>query len=298
MLRKHLTKCLAIALFIGIGGGFVYAIQNNAPDKVDLLLQAVDSSINALEIKIEMIETHNKFFANQREQQKESMVNSRRQRPGYDVDIAPYEAKVYDKDMVVVSFVDISFLNNKTRVVYDYPAELHDYISFYEPGKMYEICFDGLNLNRKMVTVDNIQKPSILALTSHLFGRGLSQYVGHPKQMGKIEENLYQLTIFSPSQEDKKIAEFILDSRLNYCWTSGRLFGIENEVFAELKASDFREKGNMVFPYTVEETFYTYGEFNHKYQISIQEITSLPEDQNELNVFDDIPANSIICKFM
>lgn len=298
MLRKHLTKCLSIVLFIGIGGGFVYAIQNNSPDKVDLLLHAVDSSINAIEIKAEIIETFSSFYANQREQQRESVINSRRQCPGFDVDISPYEAKVFNIDIVTKCSTDILFLDDKIRVANDYPGKMNDYIFFYEPGKMYDISWDRMNLSRKMVVVDNIYKPPFLAITAHIFGRGLSRYAEYPKQMVNIDENQYQLTIFYPSQKDKKMAEFLLDSRHNYCWTSGQIFGMQGGVIDVLKASDFQKKEEIVFPHSIEMTHYTDKKLNYKYQISIQEIKSLPEDYPDLNVFDDIPPNSLITESM
>lgn len=298
MKRNNRKTWIAFVSLLIVGSGIVYAINSNAANtgQIDLLLNSVDSSINAIQIQCERVDTYAKSFINEVEQRKESMVNSRR-KPRSDEDkIVPYQAKVYENDKVGTWTINISLLNNKTRIAYDFPGEGEDYIFFYEPGKMYDIGWAGSKLDRKQVVVDNIQQPPFVGTTAHIFGRGLSRYAGYPKKMEKMDENQYQLTIFSPSQDRIKEAEFVLDSSKNYCWTSGRTFLNDGSVMAELQASDFREKDKTVFPYSVVMTFYNKGEFMYKYQIFIRDISPLPDDKNELNVFDDIPANTELLK--
>lgn len=287
---------IVFVLLIIVGSGIVYSINVTNMDKIDLLLLSVDSSINALHIQCERIDTYGKLYMNQIGKLNEGMVNNRRKSRSDEDKIVPYQAKVVESDIVTTYAMDISLLNNKTRIACDLPGELEDYIFFYEPGKMYDIRWARSDLSEKHVVVDNIQEPPFLGITAHIFGRGLSRYAGYPKKMEKVDENQYQLTIFSPSQDNIKEAEFVLDSSKDYCWTSGRTFLNDGSVMAELQASDFRENDKTVFPYSVEMTFYNKDGFSYKYQIFIRDISPLPNDKNELNVFDDIPTNAELLK--
>ena len=269
-------------------------------DKTDLLIQSIDSSINAINIKATLIQTRNKIFANQSEQKKADFVNNRREnfrrkRPGDADKIIPYKAKTFEHDPVYNINLDITSLNNKTRIMYDLENDWEDSIVFYEPGKRFDISNRELNTDKKMVTVEDHHGAidSFHLSTPHTFGRGLSFYLGHPKQMTATGKNTSLLTIFSPSGEKEKIAEFNLDSTKGNCWTDGRIFTKDGKIHTEIHAKDFKKNDIANFPYHVEIITYYEGEFTLKQEISIEEITALPGDHKELNVFNDIPPDAI-----
>jgi len=212
--------------------------------------------------------------------------------------IVPYEAQVADQDVVQSRKLDISILNGKVRVFQDFANDLDDHIEFYEPGKFYSIFrFDSLSY-QKQVTIETRLglTNSFNSMTAYTFGRGLSTFLGFVNQLDKLSDNQYKLTFFNSSDNKWKVSEFELDSTKGYCWTLGCFYSQDGSVEAKCTATDFREFNNTWFPYHVEIVSYTKGEFSFKHDLTIEEISSLSDSVIDLNVFDDIPSDSVILK--
>lgn len=302
MKRKIIYCIISCLTLITLTSGIAYTLNGSIIDstdiaKTDLLLQSVDSTINAICIKTTVSTRENKIFFNKRENQKEEIINKRRQR-GTKNPFDPYRAKVVDSDPVNISLENISVLNNKTRIVRDYENDVEDHIVFYEPGKMYEIRYRDRDMTQKMVYIDEINDKvyPFNAITAHTFGRGLSFYAGVPKRLEKIDDSLYKLLIYSPKDTDKTVAEFVLDSAKDFCWTKGTLYNDSGDVQMELTATSYKEIDSNYYPFHVTLSAYHDGDFAYQHDVNVNTIERLNEDSEELNVFNDIPTNARIIK--
>ncbi|RJP34153.1 MAG: hypothetical protein C4527_02585 [Candidatus Omnitrophota bacterium] len=227
-----------------------------SPERISVLLQSVDNSIEGIEIKATL-----KLTTVNQERLKEDVILSEE---GKAIEVPQHRRSAAKtlKNFEQQRIIEMTFAGGMTQVIHQMEEnESHKEYSFMEFHGLNEDATSDTNPNTGRKTHLITGKSRMVAFTTpvcHTFGRGLSHFSDLPMQMEapKDDNSLYTLTI--EKSDVPFFGTFILDHNKGFCWVEGEYYngppGYENKVV--VTASDFRKIDGVWIPYVVKVTFH------------------------------------------